>query len=92
MQFEWDENKRRSNHTKHGVDFIDAVKSFADPQRIEGYDESHSNEEDRWWTIAKTPGKHTTLFVIYTERVGGLIRLVSARKASKHECEAYNKG
>jgi len=33
--FEWDDNKRKYNLEKHGIDFIDAIEIFEDPNRIE---------------------------------------------------------
>ena len=91
MKFEWDEAKREENLERHGVDFVDALKVFTDPRRLEGYDAEHSDEEDRWWTIGACGGR--ALFVIYTEREAGRsTRIVSARKALKHEEDAYYTG
>ena len=47
MKFEWDETKNRLNKAKHGISFEVAARAFADPLRIEYYDEAHSTEEDR---------------------------------------------
>ena len=92
MKFEWDEDKRRANIAKHGIDFRAAVKVFTDPRRVNGYDLVHSEEGDRWWVTGKPGANLGVLFVVYTERHGDTIRLISARKASKNEREAYDKG
>jgi len=83
-RFEWDEKKRRSNLEKHGVDFIDAVDVFHDLSRIEG--ESTRDGETRYQTIGLV--NEVIILVVYTYR-GNVIRVISARRASKHEREAY---
>ena len=86
--FEWDEEKNRINKRKHGVDFNDAAKIFGDENRIERFDEFHSDDEDRWQVIGKV---EDILFVIYTERIEK-IRLISARKANAYERRLYYAG
>ncbi len=51
MKFEWDTHKNQLNQKKHSVSFELAARVFADPHRIEAYDEDHSDDEDRWITI-----------------------------------------
>jgi len=86
----WDEAKNLANKRKHKIGFEDAQYVFADPMRIWRLDKSESNtsEETRWQTIGKV-GK--TLFVVYTEEeTSGTVRLITARKAEKHERRSYN--
>lgn len=88
MKFEWDEAKNRLNKVKHGVSFEVATRVFADPRRIERYDEGHSDREDRWMTIGIV--YPVILVVIYTERQNGeCFRLISARQANEKEQRAY---
>jgi len=88
MKFEWDEAKNRLNKVKHGVSFEVATRVFADPRRIERYDEGHSDVEDRWMTIGIV--YPVILVVIYTERQNGeCFRLISARQANEKEQRAY---
>lgn len=54
MTFEFDEEKNRLNIRKHGIDFKSAARVFFDYDRIEFYDESHSDEEERYDTIGDT--------------------------------------
>ena len=91
MKFDWDETKNRQNKAKHGIDFIFAVRVFGDPQRLEKYDLSHNEDEDRWVVIGMVAP--AILVVIYTERQGGeVIRIVSARQANdKERREYYNR-
>mgnify|MGYP000612571898 CR=1 FL=1 len=78
MRYEYDEEKNRKNKEKHGVEFWQAAEVFEDPYRIEAYDQAHSSlEEERWQVIGKTK-ESKTLFVVFTEKIEGSIRLVSA--------------
>lgn len=89
--FEWDSEKAALNWQKHTVDFEDAALVFADENRIERYDNKHSDIEDRYITIGKV---ESILFVIYTERGenGEIIRLISARRATSKERKDYYAG
>jgi uncharacterized DUF497 family protein len=88
VTLDWDEGKRRQNLQKHGIDFVDAIEVFFDPHRLEGFDSEHSRLEDRWWTVGLSA--HRTLFVVFAERhAGRVVRIISARKAMRHEQEAY---
>ncbi|MDH5181312.1 MAG: BrnT family toxin [Gammaproteobacteria bacterium] len=89
MEFEWDENKRLNNIQKHGIDFVAVLPVFDDPNAIEAYDESNSIDEDRYQIIGMA--KPGILFVAYTERDdGNVIRIISARRAEKHEIARYH--
>nr|MBV6628921.1 BrnT family toxin [Oceanococcus sp. HetDA_MAG_MS8] len=86
MRFEWDEAKRATNLRKHGVDFADATPVFDDPLAltIEDFD---NNE-----VVMVTMGCDAllrVLVVVWTERLSGTIRIISARKAEPHECRQY---
>ena len=86
--FEWDENKEKINISKHGLDFSTAALVFRDQNRLEWFDELHSDYEDRYITIGEINGIAVVLMVVYTER-GDAIRLISARKATKQERRMY---
>lgn len=86
LKFEWDEEKAKLNLKKHGIPFETAAKVFLDENRIEIYNEAHSNiNEERYITIGLAD---EILFVVYTER-HPKIRLISARLASSREREVY---
>ncbi len=85
MHFEWDYQKEIVNIRKHGIDFQTAALVFRDPNRIEFYDEAHSEEEDRYNTIGMA---HNVLFVVYTER-REYTRIISARIATNYERGLY---
>lgn len=85
MNFEWDEEKEKSNIKKHHISFNIAKRVFNDINRIEIYDMQHSIEEDRYNTIGIV---EDVLFVVYTERKER-IRLISARLATEKERSLY---
>jgi uncharacterized protein len=90
MKFEWDDEKAQSNYAKHRVAFEEAVEVFLDPLAVEAYDESHSDEEDRYRRIGLSSRR--LLFVVYVERRGDAYRLISARKANQGERNIYEQG
>lgn len=84
INFEWDENKRKYNLEKHGIDFADIIKIFDDINRIEI--ETIKNGEKRFQTIGIV--NDIILFLVYTLR-SNRKRLISVRRASKNERKAY---
>lgn len=59
MNFEYDDNKNKINIKKHGISFKSAARIFFDYDRIELYDEDHSDDEDRYNTIGDTSAGKT---------------------------------
>ena len=86
-EFEWDEEKARSNLKKHGVSFDEAATIFNDPQIATISDPDHSKDEERYVSIGKSVIRRL-LSVIHTYRKER-IRLISARKATKAEKKNY---
>jgi uncharacterized DUF497 family protein len=84
--FEWHEAKAAANYAKHGVSFGRARLVFSDPFGIATYDDREDYGEDRFTRVGMVEG--TLLFVSYTER-GERIRIISARRATKHEQDDY---
>jgi uncharacterized DUF497 family protein len=89
LEFEWDENKNKINQIIHGISFEKATMVFSDPMRTEIYDWEHSLYEERWMIFGLSG--LTVLMVNCTER-NGVIRIFSARKASKTEEKEYYYG
>ncbi|MDE0425737.1 MAG: BrnT family toxin [Candidatus Poribacteria bacterium] len=87
MEFEWNANKAASNLSKHGVSFDEAQTVFDDTFYVDFYDPDHSYDEHRYIIIGQSAQNHL-LIVSYTER-GNVIRLISARKATRGEREMY---
>lgn len=87
MDFEWDERKNNANIRKRGIDFVDAIEVFNHPT-LTRLDTRYDYGEDRWISIGIT--RNRTVVVVYTERDGGeTVRIISIRKALKHERKKY---
>ena len=82
---EWDDEKNQINKKKHGISFEDAARIFLDDNRIDIFDESHSDDEERIKVIGLV---EEVLTVIYTER-SEKYRIISARQATKREERIY---
>ncbi len=91
MEFEWDDQKEKENIKKHGIDFTTAAHVFSDEFRIEKYDDKHSQEEDRYLVIGIIHEQLAVVTVVYTPR-RNVIRMISARIATKEEKEEYYNG
>ncbi len=93
MKFEWDRKKEFANIKKHGVSFEQASYVFTDEFSLSKYDDKHSEFEDRWILLGKSLNE-TILVVIHTFRNKDkieLVRIISARKATKKEKQEYLK-
>jgi uncharacterized DUF497 family protein len=90
-EFEWSPAKAKANLSKHRVAFEEAVTVFFDERAIEFYDDSHSDWEERMLLLGLS-SKLRLLLVChcYRER-DSVIRIVSARKASKNESKLYHR-
>ena len=88
MRFEWVPEKDRANIKKHGLSFGEGTMLFTGGEEwLEIYDEKHSEDEDR--LIAIGPIARGIIVVVYTERTEDLIRIISARLASKKEIRLF---
>ena len=88
MEFEWDQRKALSNEEKHGISFPEATTVFGDPMELTIADPDHSMGEFRFLSIGQSSlGNH--LVVSYTEMEENHIRIISARRATKHEQKHY---
>jgi len=87
MTFEWDPIKAKSNLWKHRVSFQEACTALLDSLSKTDLDPDHSVEEHRFITLGIS-ARQRLLVVSYTES-GEVIRLISARLATKREREIY---
>jgi uncharacterized DUF497 family protein len=88
--FEWDHSKARGNDVKHLISFKQAVTVFHDPNYQITEDAAHSIIERRQQLLGKSADGRV-LVVIFTVRPGGIVRLISARPASRKERKRYEK-
>ncbi|OYY93784.1 MAG: hypothetical protein B7Y41_09980 [Hydrogenophilales bacterium 28-61-23] len=87
----WDPAKAASNIVKHGVSFTEAATVLLDPLALTIFDATHSDLEERWFTLGTTSQarllavSHT--FVLATPNP--LVRIISAREATRRERQQY---
>ena len=87
LRFTWDPAKAAANLRKHGVSFMEASTAFADPLSITIPDPDHSVGEERFVLIGLSDRQHFVV-VAHVER-RDLIRIISARPASRRERKTY---
>ncbi|MBJ6609187.1 MAG: BrnT family toxin [Candidatus Thiothrix moscowensis] len=94
--FEWNPIKAETNRRKHGIGFEQAAEVFLDPLQMTLFDDSHSDDEERWLTLGKTR-KSGLLVVVHTlveyhDNQTITVRIISARPATRHEQQQYEAG
>lgn len=91
LHFEWDPNKSKANQAKHGVSFEEAASVFYDEWAVEFYDDKNSEWEGRFLLLGVS-AQLRLLMVCHCYRAGdSIIRIISARKATKNESEYYRR-
>ena len=85
MEFDWDEEKRQSNVRKHGIDFRDAAEIF-EGVTVMVEDDRFDYGERRFISIGLV--QDWVIVVAHMEEAG-IIRLISARRATKNEARTY---
>ena len=83
--FERDDEKRRRNVEKHGIDFEEAVEIFYGPYLTR---RSDRKQEVRWLAVGESQGR--IIAVAFTRR-NGRIRIISARRARQNETRTYRR-
>jgi len=91
VEFTWDERKNRANRKKHRISFETATLVFDDPFHISVQDREVDGEA-RWQTIGMVNGVHVLLVAHTVDEDAGLIRILSARKATRRERSIYAQG
>ena len=87
MEFAWSAQKNRLNKAKHGVSFEEAQTAFYDPLSRTIPDSDHSQSEERLLLIG-IASRGSLLVVAHTDS-GDVIRLISARVATRRERWTY---
>lgn len=87
LEFVWDPAKAAANLRKHGVSVPETTTAFADPNSLTVTDPDHSATEERLILLGLST-RSRLLIVAHTER-GDVIRLISARKATRKERITY---
>lgn len=87
LKFEWDDAKDIENRRKHGLGFEEAKAAFADVFGRVIADPDHSHGEERFILLGMNANQ--LLVVCHCEVAPDVIRIISARRASRHECIEY---
>lgn len=90
--FDWDDNKNKINITKHGISFEEASSAFLDERALLFDDPEHSEEEDRFLLLGMSEDANLCIVCHCYRESDTVIRLISARKATKKESERYVRG
>ncbi|WP_201604251.1 BrnT family toxin [Psychrobacter submarinus] len=93
ITFEWDEQKNIINQRKHRLSFEAATRVFLDPLCLRQQDR-YENGEERWQALGTVDGT-AVLLVAHTQTDidgGEIIRIISARRATKIERRLYEQG
>jgi uncharacterized DUF497 family protein len=90
VDYEWDQDKAAANLAKHGVSFTAAARALEDPRKIEVLDDRFDYGEERILSLCMDRGM--VLLVVTTLPDENICRIISARKATRHEQERYFQG
>ena len=88
MFYAWDPAKAATNLRKHGILFVEAASVFLDPLARTSSDPDHQHRERRLLTIGVS-ARGRIIIVAHAELADNCIRIISARKATKRESNAY---
>ena len=92
IRFEWDRAKAALNRRKHGVSFDEAQTVFYDEKAIEFFDPDHSDREDRFIMLGLSFKLRLSVVCHCVREAQSVIRIISARRATRHEAETYRRG
>lgn len=92
IEFEWNPSKAISNKKKHNVSFEEAQSVFYDDFAVQFYDEENSEIEDRFLMLGLSNESKLLLVCHCEKEEGNIIRIISARKATKNESKLYEGG
>lgn len=87
MEIEWDSEKAASNLKKHGISFEEAATALLDPRALAQEDKAADGEAR--WVLVGMSSQVRLLTIVYTLRGEERIRLISGRKATRKESNAY---
>ena len=89
LRFEWDARKAATNLKKHGVSFEEARTVFGDERAKLIDDPDQSEDEDRFVLLGLSSALRLLLVCHCCRSEGGVIRIISARKATAKEFKSY---
>ena len=90
INFEWDENKNAINKRKHQISFEEAQTVFYDDEALVIDDPEHSEQEERFIILGMSTRANLLVVCHCYRQSETVIRIISARKATKNEAKQYN--
>ena len=90
MRWTWDPAKNEMNWLEHGIDLETATLVFDDP--LAATRDDPYADESRWRTMGRIGSVVVMVIHTWPEANGGVGRIISARKATRHERKAYEEG
>lgn len=84
MEFEFYEEKSKSNKAKHGIDFVEAQILWDDPELLEI--PLKADDEPRVMMIGQIAGKHWSAIITHRR---DRVRIISVRRSRNEEKELY---
>ena len=92
ITFEWNAAKASINRRKHGISFDEAKTVFFDENARLIHDPDHSDDEDRFVMIGISAATRILVVIHCYQKEEGVIRIISARRATKTESAQYHGG
>lgn len=89
LSFAWDPGKAARNRVRHGVTFEEAATAFADDAGLLIDDPDHSIGEERYILLGRSALGRLLVVVHCLREAGQVIRLISARPATRREGRTY---
>lgn len=89
INFEWDSKKASLNKKKHLISFDEAKSAFYDERALIIHDPEHSQDEDRFVLLGRSALTHLLVVCHCYRENSNIIRIISARKATKKETSHY---
>ena len=89
IRFSWDEKKSTANQKRHGVSFEEAQSVFFDESALQFFDEAHSAAEDRFLMLGLSSHLRLMMVAHTVREKDSIIRIISARMATKNESRVY---
>ncbi len=89
LTFDWDKAKNLSNQKKHGISFEEAQTVFVDENALLIHDPDHSGAEDRFVLLGLSAKLRELVICHFYRKPGEVIRIISARKATRSEQNQY---
>jgi uncharacterized DUF497 family protein len=89
VKFVWDETKNAANKRKHGISFDEALTVFFSAPLLVFHDPEHSEDEERYIAFGISASTRVLAVVHCESESGKIVRIISARKATKLEQKKF---